>query len=102
MSIRISGPYHHLRDRELELTVDFLEKQAEEKEREEKVRLREERKAQMEMQRERERLTVSVSIPSTHWPRLRRQGIARRQSGFESSSPTSTMQSLSQTANPSR
>lgn len=58
MSIRISGPYHYLRVRELELTADFLEKQAEEKEREreEKARLREERKAQLEMQRERERL----------------------------------------------
>lgn len=58
MSIRISSPYHQLRIRELELTADFLERQAEEKEREreEKARLREERQAQLEMQRERERL----------------------------------------------
>jgi hypothetical protein len=58
MSIRISSQYHQLRIRELELTADFLEKQAEEKEREreEKARLREERQAQLEMQRERERL----------------------------------------------
>ncbi len=58
MSIRISTPYHQLRIRELELTADFLEKQAEQKEREreEKARLREERQAQLEMQRERERL----------------------------------------------
>ena len=58
MNIRISPPYHQLRIRELELTADFLEKQAEEKEREreEKARLREERQAQQEMQRERERL----------------------------------------------
>ena len=58
MSIRISALYHQLRLNELELTADFLEKQAEEKEREreEKARLREERQAQMEMQRERARL----------------------------------------------
>jgi len=58
MSIRISAPYHQLRIRELELTADFREKQAEEKEREreEKARLREERQAQLEIQRERERL----------------------------------------------
>jgi Domain of unknown function (DUF4041)/T5orf172 domain len=58
MSIRISTSYHQLRIRELELTADFLEKQAEQKEREreEKARLREERQAQLEMQRERERL----------------------------------------------
>jgi Domain of unknown function (DUF4041)/T5orf172 domain len=58
MSIKISDPFHKLRIRELELTADFLEKQAEEREREreEKARLREERQAQLEIQRERERL----------------------------------------------
>lgn len=58
MSIRISTPYHQLRTRELELTADFLQKQAEEKEAErvERERLREERKAQQEMERERARL----------------------------------------------
>jgi uncharacterized protein DUF4041/Meiotically Up-regulated Gene 113 (MUG113) protein len=58
MSIRIAAQYHQLRIRELELTADFREEQAEEKERdrEEKARLREERQAQLEIQRERERL----------------------------------------------
>lgn len=58
MQIRISPPYLKLRERELKLTADFLQKQAEEKEavRVERERLREERKAQQEMERERERL----------------------------------------------
>lgn len=58
MDIRISGSYHALRVRELELTADYLEKLAQEKEREreERERLREERKAQQEMERERTRL----------------------------------------------
>lgn len=58
MQIRISPPYLKLRERELKLTADFLQKQAEEKEAErlERERLREERKAQQEMERERERL----------------------------------------------
>ncbi len=58
MQIRISTPYRQLRNRELELTADFLQKQAEDKEAErvERERLREERKAQQELERERERL----------------------------------------------
>jgi uncharacterized protein DUF4041/Meiotically Up-regulated Gene 113 (MUG113) protein len=58
MSIRISTPYFELRVGELELTADFLQKQAEEKEAErvERERMREERKAQLEMERERARL----------------------------------------------
>ena len=58
MNIRISSPYLRLRRKELELTADFLQKQAEEKEAErlEKERLREERKVQQEIERERERL----------------------------------------------
>jgi hypothetical protein len=58
MSIRISDPYRRLRIRELELTADFLQKEAEEKEieRVEKERLREERKAQQEMERQRQKL----------------------------------------------
>src|SRR6185312_11136343 len=58
MKIRISTPYYLLRVRELELTSDFLQKQAEEKEAErlEKERLREERKVQQEIERERDRL----------------------------------------------
>lgn len=58
MQIRISQQYYRLRVKELELTADFLQKQAEEKEAEraERERLREERKAQQEIERERERL----------------------------------------------
>lgn len=58
MQIRISTPYEQLRIRELELTADFLHKQAEEKEAErlERERLKEERRAQQEMERERARL----------------------------------------------
>jgi hypothetical protein len=58
MKIRISIPYLKLRKRELELTADFLQKQAEEREAErlERERLREERKVQLEMERERARL----------------------------------------------
>ena len=58
MNIRISPDYYHLRARELALTSDFLQKQAEEKEAErvERERLREERKAQKEIERERARL----------------------------------------------
>ena len=58
MDIRISSRYFNLRTQELELTSDFLEKQAEEKEaeRRERERLREERKVQQEIERERARL----------------------------------------------
>lgn len=58
MHIRISTPYELLRIQELELTADYLQKQAEEKEAErlERERLKEERKAQQEIERERARL----------------------------------------------
>jgi len=58
MQIKISTPYFTLRVRELELTADFLQKEAEEKEAErvERERLREERKVQQEIERERARL----------------------------------------------
>ena len=58
MQIRISPPYLRLRVRELELTADFLQKQAEQKEadRMERERLREERKVQQQIERERVRL----------------------------------------------
>ena len=58
MDIQISGEYYRLRAHELELTADFLQKQAEEKEAErlERERMREERKALQEIQRERARL----------------------------------------------
>ena len=58
MQIAISPAYYQLRLDELELTSDYLQKEAEEKEveREERVRMREERKAQQEIQLEREKL----------------------------------------------
>jgi hypothetical protein len=58
MDICISAAYYRLRARELELTTDFLQKQAEEKEAErlERERMREERKALQEIERERARL----------------------------------------------
>jgi hypothetical protein len=58
MNIMISTPYLKERVRELELTADFLQKQAEKKEAErvERDRLREERKVQQEIERERARL----------------------------------------------
>jgi seryl-tRNA synthetase len=58
MNIRIAAPYHDMRVRELELTADFLQKQAEEKEAErlERERIREEKKVQQEIERERARL----------------------------------------------
>lgn len=58
MQIRISSRYRALRIRELELTADFVQKQAEQKESErlERERLREEKKVEQEMERERQRL----------------------------------------------
>jgi hypothetical protein len=58
MKIRISMPYYQLRVRELELTSDYLQKEAETKEaeRQERERMREERKVQQEIERERARL----------------------------------------------
>lgn len=58
MQIQISPAYYTLRVRELEITSDFLQKQAEEKEAErvERERLREERKVQQEIENERARL----------------------------------------------
>ena len=58
MNIRISESYLQLRMRELELTADFLQKQAEQKEIEkaERERIREEQKAQREIEAERARL----------------------------------------------
>ncbi|HTJ02256.1 MAG TPA: DUF4041 domain-containing protein [Methylovirgula sp.] len=58
MKIQISRPYLELRVNEIELTADFLQKQAEEKEveRAEREKLREEQKAQREIEAERARL----------------------------------------------
>ncbi|HEY5504156.1 MAG TPA: GIY-YIG nuclease family protein, partial [Sedimentisphaerales bacterium] len=58
MKIRISKSYYQLRVREIELTSDYLQKQAEQKEVERLARehLREERKIQQEIARERDRL----------------------------------------------
>lgn len=58
MQIRIAPSYYQLRVDELELTADFLQKEAEKKEEDrlERERLREERKVQQEIERERQRL----------------------------------------------
>ena len=58
MKIRISKSYYQLRVREIELTSDYLQKQAEQKEVERLARehMREERKVQQEIERERDRL----------------------------------------------
>lgn len=58
MSIHVTGEYHGLRIRELELTADYQEMLAreKEKEREERQRLREQRKVEQEMAREKARL----------------------------------------------
>jgi hypothetical protein len=58
MNIRVAPGYLRVRQQELELTADFLQKQAElrELERQERDRLRDERKAQQEIERERARL----------------------------------------------
>lgn len=58
MEMRINPEYHELRERELELTADYLMKRQVEKEeaREERERLREERKAEQELGAERARL----------------------------------------------
>lgn len=58
MDIRVSAPYKALRILELQITSDFLQKQAEEKEleRAERERLKEERRAQQEIEREKARL----------------------------------------------
>jgi hypothetical protein len=58
MSIRITPAYHQARIGELQLTADFLQKQAEEKEAQkaERERMREEAQAQKEIEAERVRL----------------------------------------------
>ena len=58
MHIRIAPSYYLLRIRELELTADYLQKEAEDKEvqRRERERLREDRKVQQEIEQERARL----------------------------------------------
>jgi hypothetical protein len=58
MNIQISAEYFQLRALELELTADFLQKEAEQKEAEraERERLREERKVEREIEAERARL----------------------------------------------
>jgi hypothetical protein len=58
MSIKVAPAYLQLRVQELELTADYLQKEAEAKETErlEKERLKEERKVQQEIERERELL----------------------------------------------
>jgi hypothetical protein len=89
MDIHIAGPYHELREYELELTADYRQKLAEEKEREreERERLREERKAQQEMERERARLEKERQHYLNSLEVLRLKGdeeaIARHESELE-------------------
>jgi Tfp pilus assembly protein PilN len=85
MNIQIAPPYSQLRIRELELTADFLEKQAEEKEAErlERERLREERKAQQEMERERKKLEKERE----HYSRVLDQLLASEDQEAIASSP---------------
>lgn len=63
MSIEVNDHYESLRNRELTLTADYINKRAEEKEaeREEKARLREEKKAQMEFEKAKEKLLKEQS-----------------------------------------
>lgn len=76
MSIKVAITYHLLRERELELTADYLEKVAEEKERdrEERERLREERRVEQEIERERQRLRKEEQHFRRAIAELERQG----------------------------
>lgn len=76
MLIEISPAYLRLRMDEIELTSDFLEKQAEEKEieRRERERMREDRKAQMELERERAKLAKEMQHYSNALEVLRSKG----------------------------
>jgi seryl-tRNA synthetase len=67
MQVQITAGYHSLRCEELQMTADFLQKQAEEKENQkaERERLREEAQAQKEYQAEKERLAKEHSHYST-------------------------------------
>lgn len=78
MQIRIAPPYLSLRIRELELTADFLNKQAEEKEAErlDRERLREERKVQQEIARERARLEKEKAHYANAFEALVKKGDA--------------------------
>ena len=78
MQIRIAPGYLSLRVRELELTADFLNKQAVEKaaERLERERLREERKVQQEIARERARLEKEKAHYANALDALEKKGDA--------------------------
>lgn len=76
MSIRIAPLYYLVRVQELELTADYLEKQAEQKELErlERERLKEERKVQQELERERARLEKERQHYANALEALRQKG----------------------------
>jgi len=76
MSIRISPPYYLLRVKELELTADYIQKEADakESERRERERLKEERKVQQEIERERARLEKERQHYANALEALRQKG----------------------------
>lgn len=76
MSIRIAPLYYLVRVQELELTADYLEKQAEQKELErvEREQLKEERKVRQEMERERARLEKERQHYANALEALRQKG----------------------------
>lgn len=73
MNIAVTPAYHALRVRELELTADYLAKQAEEKERirEERERAREEARAAKEIEREQAKLNKELEHRERVLERLR-------------------------------
>lgn len=76
MEMRISDHFHELREREVELTSDWLMKKQEdrEREREERARLREERRVQQELDAEREQLDKERSLIEQTIARMRVNG----------------------------
>lgn len=76
MEMRIAAGYHELREREIELTSDWLMKKQEEREREreERARLREEKRVQQELDAERERLDKERALIEQTITRMRVNG----------------------------
>lgn len=76
MEMRIASSYHELREREIELTSDWLMKKQEEREREreERARLREEKRVQQELDAERERLDKERALIEQTIVRMRANG----------------------------
>lgn len=90
MEIAITGAYHKLRVKELELVADFLQKKEEEKEaaKAERARLREEAKARKELENEKKRLEKERN----HY-----LGVLRKlQQGEDSAAKTAEMAELNE------